>query len=138
MLIASSTVFGSTPKFNVTVTNSDGWTVFKGATQRYGAFGTSLLPRGDYVVLFQAQKAAEVSGRRFRLEASGGAEKVTADDVPGERFVQAGVAMRVKVGESAADVLKKSPGYNNPAGLRVLKRMETHDRSRLGGQVIAR
>jgi hypothetical protein len=138
MLIASTTVLASNPKMNVTVSDGSGKSVFKGVTQRYGVFESSFLPRGDYVVVLQAQKAAEVTGRRFRLEASGGAEKVSADDVPGEKFVQPGVAMRIKVGESAADSVKKDPRFNNAAAKRALDRMETESRWRVRGQVTER
>ena len=131
-------LFGSVPTLNVTVSNGSGHVSYKGSTDGNGAFATSPLPSGDYVVQFKALNAAQVHGKHYALEISAGKAKAVADDVAGDKFGQAGVAMQIKVGVSAADTLRKHPELNNPAAERALKRMEAEGKSTITGQVTLR
>ncbi|MEO6872127.1 MAG: carboxypeptidase-like regulatory domain-containing protein [Chthoniobacterales bacterium] len=137
-LLAAPVLFGSVPTLNVTVSNTSGRVSFKGSTNANGAFSTSSLPSGDYVVLFKAQNAAQLKGKRYALTISAGKAKTMADSVAGEKFAQAGVAMRITIGVSAADTLRKHPELNNPAAERALKRMEAEGISNITGQVTPR
>jgi hypothetical protein len=96
-LFAGTIAFGGVPPMTVTVSSAGGKASFKGTTDSKGAFATSSLPTGNYVVQFNANAAA-VKGSHYSVVVSAGKKKVSASAVPGEKFVGGGVAMKVDVG----------------------------------------
>ena len=86
---------GAIPPITVTVLESSGKTVFKGATDGKGAFHTGTLKPGGYVVQFNSKSAPKAT--RYALIASAGKESVVANGIPGEKLL-AGVAMTITVG----------------------------------------
>jgi hypothetical protein len=86
---------GAIPAINVTVLQSSGKTIFKGATDAKGVFATRSLTPGEYVVQFNSKSAPKES--RYALIASAGKEKVVANGIPGEKLI-AGVAVTIRVG----------------------------------------
>lgn len=97
LLVAGSVAFGGVPSMNVTVFDADSKVVFKGATNADATFATRNLQPGNYVVQFDSRSAA-VNGNHYLLVVSAGKKKVLANAVPGEKFTNGGVAMRVNVG----------------------------------------
>jgi hypothetical protein len=97
LLLAVSMVYGGVPAMNVTVSDAGGKPAFKGTTNGSGAFATSNLKPGNYVVQFNS-KGAAVKGSHYAIVVSAGTKKVTAAAVPGEKFAGGGVAMKVDVG----------------------------------------
>lgn len=95
LLLASVALAGSLPLLDVSVSNAGGKTVFKGATKADGTFATGKLAPGNYVVQFTSKGA--VQGGPYALEASVGKVQMMADSLPGSRFSDPGVAMRVNV-----------------------------------------
>ena len=89
--IASAAV----PPINVTVLNSSGKTLFKGATDGNGTFATGKLQPGEYVVQFNSKSAPKTT--RYALIASAGKEKVVANGIAGDKLI-AGVAVTIQVG----------------------------------------
>ncbi|MGI8432999.1 MAG: hypothetical protein ACR2MW_12010 [Chthoniobacterales bacterium] len=106
LLGAASLAFASTPKMDVTVSNSAGKVFFKGKTDTQGVFATKNLSPGDYVVQFNASSA---KGGPFALVINVGKKKVSADSVPAAKFVKGGVAMRVEVGKEMRLVGQVAP-----------------------------
>ncbi|MEY2518703.1 MAG: hypothetical protein QOF24_462 [Verrucomicrobiota bacterium] len=96
-LIAVSVGYSALPALNVTVSDGGGKVAFKGATNATGTFATPNLKPGNYVVQFNSSSAA-LKGNTYALVISAGKKKVTADAVPGEKFVAGGVAMKLEVG----------------------------------------
>jgi hypothetical protein len=92
---AAAICTGSIPSINVTVLESSGKTIFKGATDAKGVFSTRSLTPGEYVVQFNSKSAPKES--RYALIASAGKEKVVANGIPGEKLI-AGVAVTIRVG----------------------------------------
>jgi hypothetical protein len=97
LLIAVSMAYGAVPAMTVTVSDSSGKAAFKGGTDTKGTFATSNLKPGNYVVQFNSNSAA-VKGNHYAIVVSAGKKKVSASDVPGEKFAGGGVAMKVDVG----------------------------------------
>lgn len=96
-LLAACIGYGGVPPMNVTVSDAGGKATFKGATNASGAFATSNLKPGNYVVQFNSTSAA-VKGKHYALVVSAGTKKIVANAVPGEKFGGGGVAMKVDVG----------------------------------------
>ncbi|MDP9097692.1 MAG: carboxypeptidase-like regulatory domain-containing protein [Verrucomicrobiota bacterium] len=96
-LVAASGASAGVPFLNVTVSDAAGKTAFKGATKDDGVFATPKLQPGNYVVQFTAKNSA-VKGGQYAIVVASGQKKVVAGAVPGEKFLGAGVAMRVEVG----------------------------------------
>jgi hypothetical protein len=92
---AAAICTGAIPSINVTVLESSGKTIFKGATDAKGVFAAGALKPGEYVVQFNSKSAPKTS--RYALIASAGKEKVMANGIPGEKLV-AGVAVTIRVG----------------------------------------
>jgi hypothetical protein len=92
---AAALCSGAIPPITVTVLESSGKTVFKGATDGTGAFATKTLKPGGYVVQFNSKSAPKAT--RYALIASAGKETVVANGIPGEKLI-AGVAMTITVG----------------------------------------
>jgi hypothetical protein len=92
---AAAICTGAIPSINVTVLESSGKTIFKGATDAKGVFATRSLTPGEYVVQFNSKSAPKES--RYALIASAGKEKVVANGIPGEKLI-AGVAVTIRVG----------------------------------------
>ena len=86
------------PPLNVIVSDSSGKAAYKGATDTKGAFGTSKLQKGNYVVQFTS-KSGDLKGKTYALFISAGKKKVTADAVAGDKFAAGGVAMKIDVGD---------------------------------------
>jgi hypothetical protein len=95
LAVVASVAFGAIPTINVTVLNSSGKTLFKGATDGKGTFATGKLQPGEYVVQFNSKSAPKTS--RYALIASAGKEKVVANGIAGEKLI-AGVAVTIQVG----------------------------------------
>gem|GEM_PF-1053462 len=89
--------YGGVPSMNVTVFDANGKVAFKGPMSANATFTTRDLRPGNYVVQFNAKSAA-VKGQQYLLVVSAGKTKVIAADVPGEKFMAGGVAMKVDVG----------------------------------------
>lgn len=68
--------------------------VFDGKTDVAGLFTTKQLGPGDYVVQFSSNSS---KGGPFAVVVSAGKKKVVAESVPGSKFIQGGVAMKLKV-----------------------------------------
>jgi hypothetical protein len=96
LLAAVAMASGGVPSLTVVVSDKGGKAAFKGATNTSGAFSTSKLQPGNYVVQFTS-KSAELKGKQYALVVSAGTKKVTAN-VAGEKFAGGGVAMKVDVG----------------------------------------
>ena len=93
----ASLAYSSLPSLQVTVSNSAGKLVYKGATNAQGLFSTANLPPGDYIVQFNS---AKLKGRELALVVAAGKKKVVANSVAGARFAAGGVAMKVEVAKS--------------------------------------
>ncbi len=96
-LVAASIANAGVPSMNVTVSDSAGKAVFKGATKDDGVFATAKLQPGKYVVQFAAKKSS-VKGGQYSIVVGAGQKKVVANAVAGEKFLGVGVAMKVEVG----------------------------------------
>ena len=91
---AVSLASAAVPSVNVTVLNSSGQTLYKGATDGKGTFATGKLQPGEYVVQFNSKNAPKTS--RYALIASAGKEKVVANGIAAEKLI-AGVAVTIQV-----------------------------------------
>jgi hypothetical protein len=91
-LVVACAAYADTPSMNVTVSDPGGKVAFKGRTNSQGAFATSKLARGNYVVEF---KGAAPKGSQWALAVAAGKKKVIAQSVAGEKFASGGVAMKV-------------------------------------------
>lgn len=100
LLGIATTVYGGVPSMNVTVFDADGKVAFKGPTSANATFAARNLHPGNYVVQFNTRSAA-VKNNQYLLVVSAGKKKVIAADVPGEKFMAGGVAMRVEVGSGS-------------------------------------
>ena len=89
--------YAGVPSMNVTVFDANSKVAFKGPINANATFATGNLPPGNYVVQFNAKSAA-VKNNQYLLVVSAGKKKVIAADVPGEKFMAGGVAMKVDVG----------------------------------------
>ena len=96
LLAAVAIASGGIPTVNVVVSDKGGKAAFKGATNTSGAFATSKLQPGNYVVQFNSS-SAELKGKQYAIVVSAGSKKVSAN-VAGEKFAGGGVAMKVDVG----------------------------------------
>jgi hypothetical protein len=96
-LVAALVANAGVPSMNVTVSDSTGKAAFKGATKDDGVFATAKLQPGKYVVQFAA-KNSSVKGGQYSIVVGAGQKKVVANAVAGEKFLGAGVAMKVEVG----------------------------------------
>lgn len=97
-LATTSSLLAVVPAMDVTVSTSSGKLAFKSKTNATGSFKTGKLEPGNYVVQFNAKDSAAVKSGQFLLVVSAGKKKVTADAVPGAKFIAGGVAMKVEVG----------------------------------------
>lgn len=97
LLGLAATAGGRVPSMDVTVFDSNGKVAFKGPMNTNSTFATRDLQPGNYVVQFNAKSAA-MKGQHYLLVVSAGKKKVIAADVPGEKFMAGGVAMKVDVG----------------------------------------
>lgn len=96
LLAAAAIASGGIPPVNVIVSDKGGKAAFKGATNTSGAFATSKLQPGNYVVQFNSS-SAELKGKQYAIVVSAGSKKVSAN-VAGDKFAGGGVAMKVDVG----------------------------------------
>ena len=96
-LVAASVANAGVPPMNVTVSDGAGKMAFKGATKVDGDFATAKLQPGNYVVQLTSKNAA-VKGRQYSIVVAAGKKKIVANAVAGEKFLGAGVAMKVEVG----------------------------------------
>lgn len=93
--LASLAHAASAPVVEVTVSNSAGKVVYKGKTDAGGAFATSTLAAGNYIVQFNSKGA--LKGGPFALVLNAGKQKEGADSVPAGKFSKGGVALKVAV-----------------------------------------
>jgi hypothetical protein len=96
-LAAGSFATAGVPSLHVTVSDPAGKAAFKGVTKADGAFATSKLPAGNYVVQFTTTNSLAKSGQ-YSIVVAAGSKKVVANAVAGEKLLGAGVAMKVAVG----------------------------------------
>jgi hypothetical protein len=92
---------GSALGMRVTVISASGKTVYKGSTDRSGAFKTPTLPPGHYVVLWSATESTK---GRYDLTIEGGKGTAIAEGVPGSKFSGGGVEVKVEVGPTAGSM----------------------------------
>jgi hypothetical protein len=114
--IAASLANAGVPSMNVTVSDAAGKAAFKGATKADGGFATEKLQPGNYVVQFTA-KSASIKGGQYSVVVAAGKKKVVANALAGEKFLGAGIAMKVEVGAGLNIIGIVSPGpvAANPA-----------------------
>jgi len=96
LLAAAAIASGGIPPVNVVVSDKGGKAAYKGATNTSGAFATSKLQPGNYVVQFNSS-SADLKGKQYAIVVSAGSKKVSAN-VAGDKFAGGGVAMKVDVG----------------------------------------
>jgi hypothetical protein len=98
-LIAASMAYGaaSVPPMNVVVSDAGGKAAYKGSTNASGAFATTKLAAGNYVVQLRSASPA-VKGNHYAVVLSAGTKKVAANAVAGEKLAGGGVALKVAVG----------------------------------------
>lgn len=96
LLGLATTAYAGVPSMNVTVFDANGKVAFKGPTSANATFAARNLQPGNYVVQFHTNSTA-VKNNQYLLVVSAGKKKVIAADVPGEKFADGGVAMRVEV-----------------------------------------
>lgn len=92
-----SMAYGGIPPMNVTVSDASGKAAYKGATNSTGAFATTKLAPGSYVVQLNSKSPA-VKGNHYAVVVAAGKKKVAASAVAGEKFSGGGVALKVDVG----------------------------------------
>jgi len=98
-LIVASMAYGAVPvpPISVVVSDAAGKAAFKGATNSTGAFATTKLQAGNYVVQLRSSSPA-VKGNHYAVVVSSGTKKVAASAVAGEKLAGGGVALKVDVG----------------------------------------
>jgi hypothetical protein len=111
LLIAASMAFGAVPPLNVTVSDASGKAVFRGTTDKSGAFATAKVKPGNYVVQFNSPSAVKGS---YSIVLSSGVKKVSASAVAGEKLAKGGVALKVAVG-NLLNIVGQVAVENNPA-----------------------
>lgn len=92
---ASALQAGGVSNVDVTVSDASGRLTYRGKTDANGVFATRRVAPGNYVVQFQAKKAA-ATRNDYAIFAAAGSHSVVADAVSGAKFSGAGVAMRLK------------------------------------------
>jgi hypothetical protein len=97
LFVVASMAYGAVPPVNVTVSDASGKAAFKGSTNSSGAFATSKLKPGNYVVQLNSSSAG-LKGHHYAVVVSAGKKKVAANAVAGEKFSGGGVALKVDVG----------------------------------------
>jgi hypothetical protein len=100
LLGLATTAYGGVPSMKVTVFDANGKVAFQGPMSPRATFETPNLQPGNYVVQFNTKSTA-VRNNQYLLVVSAGKRKVIATDVPGEKFIAGGVAMRVAVGSGS-------------------------------------
>ena len=95
-LFVASAALAAPSNIAVTVSDASGKVAFKGRLKPDGTFATSKLASGNYTVQFKADSAP---AGNHALIISAGKEKVSSESVPGTKFTNGGVAMRIKVGD---------------------------------------
>src|SRR5205085_5434003 len=100
----------SIPALHVTVTNAAGKVAYKGTINSNGTFSTGSLAPGDYVVQFDS-KSKVAKGNRFAISATAGKNPVGWNSVEGEKLVEPGIAVKIKVEKNS-----KITGQVAPAG----------------------
>ena len=83
------------PNVDVIVSDASGRLTYRGKTDENGVFATRRVAPGNYVVQFQARKAA-VNRNDYAIFAAAGHQNVVADAISGAKFSGAGVAIRLK------------------------------------------
>lgn len=113
LLLLASVAYGAgMPILDVTVSNESGNAIYKGKTSANGTFATGNVQPGKYVVQFNSRGAG--SGQ-YALVISAGKTKVMAEAVPGSKFAQGGVAMRLEAGKGVNITGQVSSGKMAPA-----------------------
>jgi hypothetical protein len=115
-LVAVSVANAGIPSMNVTVSDAAGKAAFKGATKADGGFATAKLQPGNYVVQFTAKSPA-MKGGQYSIIVAAGKKKVVANALAGEKFLGAGIAMKVEVGAglNIIGLVSAGPTAINPA-----------------------
>jgi hypothetical protein len=97
LLGIASAAYAAVPPMEVTVFDTSGRVAFKGPVSANASFATTTVPAGHYVVRLNTNSAG-VRNNQYLLVVAAGKKKVIAADVPGEKFITGGVAMKVEVG----------------------------------------
>jgi hypothetical protein len=132
-LISVALANGAVPSVNVIVSDASGKLAFKGVTKNDGSFATAKLSPGNYVVQF-ATKNPAVKSAQYSIVVAAGTKKVVANALAGEKFLGAGVAMKVAVGEGlnvtgqvvAGPTALASSLYRDSVGRMQDKAQDTH------------
>ena len=120
LLVGAAIAWGGIPPVNVLVSDKGGKAAFKGATNTSGAFATSKLQPGNYVVQFNSS-SAELKGKQYAIVVSAGSKKVSAN-VAGDKFAGGGVAMKVDVG-AGLNITGQVAAQNGPTSKDGKKKM---------------
>jgi hypothetical protein len=97
LLSIASAAYAAVPPMEVTVFDTSGRVAFRGPVSANASFATTTVPAGHYVVRLNTNSAG-VRNNQYLLVVAAGKKKVIAADVPGEKFITGGVAMKVEVG----------------------------------------
>lgn len=106
LVSASSLICASVPIMEVKISTGAGKLVFNGKTDVAGLFTTKQLAPGDYVVQFSSNSS---KGGPFAVVVSAGKKKVVAESVPGSKFTEGGVAMKLKVDKAMSVIGQVAP-----------------------------
>src|ERR1044072_4333337 len=87
-LVPVAMAAGAVPPMNVSVSDSGGKAADEGAVDAKGAFATSTLKPGNYVVQFSSNKAPK--GATYAFVVSAGKTKVTANSIAAETLAGGG------------------------------------------------
>lgn len=134
--VASAVAHGAVPPINVSVLDGAGQVVFKGMTNAKGTFETAKLKSGNYVVKFTSSDAG-LKANRYTLVLSADTAKISANAIAGQRFSGPGVAMKITIGMTVSEALKKYPSLNNPAAIRAIEQGNREAKTVITGQVTA-
>jgi hypothetical protein len=110
---------GGVANVDVTVSDATGRLTYRGKTDASGVFVTPPIRPGNYVVQFQAKKAA-ANRNDYAIYAASGHQRIVADAVPGQKFAGAGVAVRVKPTTSSAIIAQVAVGGLNELGTKIV------------------
>ena len=84
------------PPIEVIVTDAAGKVAYKSKISANGTFATGNLEPGNYVVQFDS-KSKFAKGNKFSISAAAGKNPVGWNSIEGEKLVEPGIAVRIKV-----------------------------------------
>ncbi|HEY2139310.1 MAG TPA: hypothetical protein VGH00_04460 [Chthoniobacterales bacterium] len=120
LLAAASLHAAGVCNVDVTISDAGGRLAYRGKTDINGVFATAQVAAGNYVVQFQAKKAA-ANRNDYAIFAAAGRQRVVADAVSGAKFSGAGVAMRLKPTSRTLIIGQVAAGGVNALGTKIVK-----------------